>query len=428
MMKNQCIKRNVIGALLLLAITLQACSFLGENTPDMAARATWTPQPQMTDEPYHVEVEKVSYFGDDTVVAIFGSQDPEDTAPLQMFNLTTDDFYDVSALMPGPINTWSRPIMTAEKQLFMQIGNMLYKLSPGGGVASIVVPFNEEDPIFCNWSWQGQLVCVNDLLTEGLLVDQELNVTEMSLPDYTIANDTIEFYAPYRVGENTMRILQTTTNSVGSRFAVHYRDLDLTTLTVSDQQLIMPFDFRRKMHMNEYGAFETPNVYELGDDYLNVLGMTDDGELIFLEYTIVSKDDLGNTVAGKLWGEIATPQVEIPAAVKLPHFVGRSINWFYHDHMISPWQYYEGYRARVWPEVYDLRTGDLLFSSSNAFGSSRIVSEILPYRENWLVLVNYGASFMNEYGFYMTTYYWPDEILEAFTEDGSCTITQPMEP
>ncbi len=155
MMKNQSIKRNVIGALLLLAITLQACSFLWGEHPGYGSQATWTPQPQMTDEPYHVEVENVSYFGDDTVVAIFGSQDLEDTAPIQMFNLTTEDVYDVSALTRGPISTWSRPFMTEDKQLFFQIGDMLYKLSPGGGVSSIEVPFNDEDPIFCNWSWQG---------------------------------------------------------------------------------------------------------------------------------------------------------------------------------------------------------------------------------------------------------------------------------
>ncbi len=252
-------------------------------------------------------------------------------------------------------------------------------------------------------------------------------MTEMTLPAYAIANDTVAFYAPYRAGENTMRILQTTTNSVGSRFAVHYRDLDLTTLTITDQQLVMAYDFRRKIYMNDYGSYSTPNIYELGQEYLDVLGMTDDGEQIFLEYTILSKDDLGNVVAGKLWGEIATTRDEIPVHIDLDSYLPRSGTWIYREHFITLWENLGGYR-RLWPDVYDIRTGELLFESANTLGQERIYSEILPYQENWLVILNYGASFMNEYGFYMMTYYWPDEILEAFTKDGLSTISQPMEP
>lgn len=439
MLKNQSVKRNVLGALLLLAITLQACSFMGESTPDMAARPTWTPQPQMTDEPYHVEVDEVSYFGDDTVVAIFGSQDPEDTTPLQMFSLTTEDvYYDVSALTPGPISTWSRPFMTEDEQLFFQIGDMLYKLSPGGGVASIEVPFNEEDPIFCNWSWQGQLVCVNELMTEGFLVDQDLNVTEMSLPAYAITDDTIAFYAPYRAGENMMRILQTTTTTVGSRFAVHYRDLDLTTLTITDQQLVMAYDFRAKFYMNNVGSYSSQYAYQLGQDTLEVLGMSDDGEQIFLQHYVVSLDNTGNWVDGKLWGRIATPRDEMPIYFELYSSRVRSGSWFYDEHLITKWMHLGGYN-RLWPEVFDIRTGELLFISVNTLGQERVFTVIQPYRENWLAMANYGVSILNEYGYNVKDYYFPDEIIETYLgEDGDSitnglgyvlyTITQPMEP
>ncbi len=66
----------------------------------------------------------------------------------------------------------------------------------------------------------------------------------------------------------------------------------------------MAFDFRVKFYMNDYGSSTTANLYELGQDTLNVLGMTDDGEQIFLEYYIVSKDDLGKWIDGKLWGQL----------------------------------------------------------------------------------------------------------------------------
>lgn len=440
-MKNMSLKRYGIGILLLLTLTLQSCSSLGSlfaNSTEAMAHPTWTPQPQPTDQPYHVDVEEMSYFGEDAVVAIFGSNDPENTSPLLMQNLTTDDIYDISVLTPGPISTWSRPIMSEDKVLFFQIGGMLYKLLPGGGVSSIEIPFDEEDPVFCNWSWQGQLVCLNDLMTQGFLVDQDLNVTEMTLPAYTIANEAVAFYAPYRAGENTMRILQTTTVSVGTRFAVHYRDLDLTTLTITDQQLVMAFDFRAKFYMNDYGSSTTANLYELGQDTLDVLGMTDDGEQIFLEYYIVSKDDLGNWIDGKLWGAIATPRDEMPVHFDLDSYLPRSGTWIYREHFIMLWENLGGYR-RLWPAVYDIRTGELLFESANTLGQERIYSEILPYQENWLVLANYGVSIMNEYGYLIYEYNFPDEIIEASYNETRIlgtselgysvyTITQPMEP
>ena len=381
-----------------------------------------------TDMPYHVDVQAYSFLGDDPVVAIFGSSDPEVATPLHFDNLTTDDTYDVSAITPSPMVTWSRPIMTADKVIFFQVGGMLYKLLPGGGVSSIEIPFDEEDPIFCNWSWQGQVVCVNDLMTQGFLVDQDLNVTEMSLPAYRIANDTVAFYKPYRAGENTMRILQTTTTLVGSRFAVHYRDLDLTTLTISDNQAVMAFDFRRKIDMNEYGSYTTPNIYELYEDKLYVIGMTDDAEQFFLEYYLAAKDDSGNWAAGKVWGEIATRADETPEYIKLDQYLSNPESTFYHEHFITPWRNQPNIYKTWFPEVYDVRTGRMLFTSVDAFEEREYEVKIWPYQDGWLVGTYYGFSYMNEYGYLMENYYFSEDVIELLADDDFYTITKPMEP
>ena len=426
-MKNKCMKRYAIAFLLLLTVTLQACSSLG-GTPPSTARATWTPQAQSTDQPYHVEQSEYSFLGDDAVVSIFGSKNPEKITPLRTDNLTTDDIYDVSAITPDSMDTWSRPIMTEDKVIFFQVAGMVYKLLPGGGVSSIEVPFDEEDPVFCNWSWQGQLVCVNDLMTQGFLVDQDLNVTEMSLPAYTITSDTVVFYKPYRAGDNYLRILQTTTISVGSHFAVHYRDLDLTTLTVTDKQAVMAFNFRRKIYMNEYGSYTAPNIYELYDDQLTVLGMTDDAAQFFLEYNLVSKDDSGNLVSGKPWAEIAVTGDARPEYIKQDRPLYNPQNWFYDGYFITPWRNKASEGRILFPAVYNVRTGRLLLNSVDAFEEREYEVMILPYRDGWLVGTYYGFSFMNEYGYLMESYYFSDEVLALFTEDTFYTITQPMEP
>ena len=426
-MKNKRMKRYAIAFLLLLTVTLQACSSLG-GTPASTARATWTPQAQSTDQPYYVEQSEYSFLGDDAVVAIFGSKNPEKITPLRTDNLTTDDIYDVSAITPDSMDTWSRPIMTEDKVIFFQVGGMLYKLMPGGGMSSIEIPFDEEDPVFCNWSWQGQLVCVNDLMTQGFLVDQDLDVTEMSLPAYTITSDTVAFYKPYRAGDNTMRILQTTTISVGSRFAVHYRDLDLTTLTVTDKQAVMAFNFRRKIDMTEYGSYSMPNIYELYDDQLVVLGMTDDAEQFFLQYYLGAKDDSGNWVGGTSWAEIATTEDVTPEYIKQVRTLNNQKNMFYHEFFITPWRNRLSEGKLLFPEVYNVRTGRMLINSVDAFEEREYEVKIWPYRDGWLVGTYYGFSYMNEYGYLMESYYFSDEVLALFTNDTFYTITQPMEP
>ena len=422
----------VIGILLILAFALQACSSLGGlmgDAPEATPRATWTPEPRSTDMPYHVEVEGFDYFEGMPFLAIFGRENPESTDPLQVLNLSTKDVYDVSTLTPGPISTWSRPIMAEDKNFFFQIGRILYKLSPGGGTASIEIPFSEEDPVLCNWSWQGQLVCLNGLMTQGYLVDQDLNMVEMPLPAYRVADESVAFYAPYRVGESTMRILQTTTNQVGGLFAIHYRDLDLNTLTVSDQQIIMNYEFRRSFYMGNSAAGSEPLYYELSQDYLEVLGMTDDGEKIFLQSSLVGTDQAGNVMDDMLWAEIYDQKGEEPVQVEMAVEISRRGNRIYQDHLITPWLYYEGESPDpILPAVYDLGTGDLVFDSDIVFGSSEYYTEILPYGDNWLVGSLFSVSLINEFGFPMDTYYFTDEIIDAFIDPGSYTVTQPMEP
>ena len=422
----------IIGVLLILAFTLPACSSLGRlmgGAPEATPRATWTPESHPTDMPYHVEAEGYDYFEGMLLLAVFGREDPESTDPLQALNFSTKDVYNVSALTPGPISTWSRPIMAEDKDLFFQIGHILYELSPRGGVSSIEIPFDEEDPVFCNWSWQGQLVCLNGLMTRGYLVDQDLNMVEMTLPAYQVADDSVTFYAPYRVGESTMRILQTTTNPVGGLFAVHYRDLDLNTLTVSDQQITLNYEFRRTFYMSSSAAGSEPLFYELSQDYLDVLGMTDDGEKIFLQSSLVGTDQAGNVIDDMLWVELYDTQDEEPVQVETTSNLANQHNQIYQDYLITQWLYYEGESPDpIWPAVYDLRTGDLMFDSTDFLDLGDHYTEILPFDDNWLVGCYYGVNLVNQDGFHMNTYYFTEDIIDGFIDPGSYTVTQPMEP
>lgn len=421
------------GALLILAFTLQACSSLGGltgNAPEGAARVTWTAEPHSTDVPFHIEGETLSYFGDTPVLAIFGSVDPADDSPLQAFNLSTEDEYAISALTPGPISTWSRPIMAEDNTLFFQIGPKLYKLLPGGAAASVDLPFDEEDPVFCNWSWKGQLACLNDLMTQGYLVDRDLNVVEMPLPAYTVADESVDYYPPYRVGESTMRILQTKASQSEGLWTVRFRDLNLETYNVTSQQIQLNFDFGRTIGIGYGYAVPEFDTYIQSDEALVVLGMTDDGQKILIQSALERWDDLGELISVMDWVEVYDKSVETPTHVEMPFNLNDldNDNHIYQNYLITNWRYNEGQtRFPIWPGVFDLETGEMLFGTFDVYGTADYYTEIQPYGEDWLVKSFYGVGFVNQYGIYLTTYDFPEEFANAF-EDATYKLTQPMEP
>ena len=78
---------------------------------------------------------------------------------------------------------------------------------------------------------EGQLVCLNNAMTTGFLVDQDLNVVEMNLPVDRIFDDE-GYYEPYRIGENGMRTIYAVPEISSVRTTAFYKDLDLETLTV----------------------------------------------------------------------------------------------------------------------------------------------------------------------------------------------------
>ena len=173
---------------------------------------------------------------------IFGSQNTDDETPLKILNISTDDVYDVSTITPAPVSTWSRPIVAENKDVYFQVGGILYVLSPGGQTRSNELPYDVENPAYCNWSWKGQLVCLNDVMTAGFLVDQDLTLVEMDLP--ANSGDVSEvYYEPYRVGENRIRIVQVRTKTVNGRETVFFKELDLETLTIQSQQIRIEADF-----------------------------------------------------------------------------------------------------------------------------------------------------------------------------------------
>jgi hypothetical protein len=417
----------VIGALLGIILLLQACSSLNA-TQDMPARATWTPVAQPTDQPYQVEAKAPPYFGDTPALVIFGSHDPGDNSPLQAINLSTEDDYDVAALTPGPISTWSRPIMAEDNTLFFQIGPELYKLLPGGGVTELDLPFDEADPVFCNWSWKGQIVCLNGLMTEGYLVDQDLNLVEMSLPAYAPADTSVAFYAPYRVGENTMRVVQTKTSKVGKKYAVHYRDLALDTLTISNQQIGLKPNFFRSFVISSSSTISDLNPFIQSDENMDVLGIRDDGQVVLLLSLYERTDDSGNRTSSIFLADFYDVQDESLVRIDTIFNTNNPENEVYQNQLVTTWVEYDDFHFQSWPGVYDLTTGELFFDASEAFDDRDMYTEILPYGENWLVGSYYGIGFINEYGLFMAPYHFPDEIVGAYEEDGSYVVSQPMEP
>ena len=417
----------MVGVLLGMTLILQACSNLDpmEASP---AWPTWTPVAHPTDQPYQAEKVTPPYFGDTPFVAILGSHDPENDTSLQAINLSTDDVYDVSSLTPGPISTWSRPIMSTDKELFFQIGSKLYKLLPGGAMTSVDLLFNEEDPVFCNWSWRGQVVCLNGLMTEGYLVDQDLNVIEMPLPAYRPTDHSIEFYAPYRVGENMMRIIETKTRKVGKKFAIHYRELDLESMTISNDQIGIRPSFYRAIGISSQNSGTGRNIFTQSDENLDVLGLTEDGQKALFMSLMEQTDKLGNRISEIFWVDIYDVQEETLSKIDTEFNKVTSGNQHYRNQLVTALVSNGEILPPSLPGVYDLATGEMLFYSSDAYDTNDMDTAILPYGENWLVECYFGIGFVNENGFFMATYYFPDEIIEAYGDLGLYVVSQPMEP
>ncbi len=164
----------------------------------------------------------MSYFGNTPVLVIFGSQDPEDATPLKLLNISTEDDYDVSSIppllsAPGPDRLWLKIRRSISRWVICST------FSHPMDRPSIELPYDELDPAYCNWSWKGQLICLNNAMTTGFLVDQDLNVVEMHLPaDAGIDGEA--YYEPYRVGENVIRTIYTIPEISNVRATVFYKD------------------------------------------------------------------------------------------------------------------------------------------------------------------------------------------------------------
>jgi hypothetical protein len=260
-------------------------------------------------------------------------------------------------------------------------------------------------------------------MTQGYLVDQSLNVVEIPLPAYSINDDSVEFYPPVRAGENGIRILQTQANPVGGRFVVKYRELDLSTLAISDEQISLNFDFK---HITSLSS-SSSEVFEISQDYIDVLGMTEDGKSIFLQYYVASWDAQGNFVDGFLLAHVYNEDDETPVMFNNRKYLNRGEIWFSGNYLITNWEYFQ-VNSAIWPRVYSLETGEEVFNALDVFDDRVLFTRIMPYGEYWLVGSYYALAFFNEFGIIMDTYYFPDEMIEAYSGDGQYVVSQPMEP
>jgi hypothetical protein len=420
----------LLGVFFLLLMTAWICSNMISETNrglQSSRRATWTPVAHPTDLPYQVEGETLSYFGDMPAVVIFGSQDPDDDSPLQAINISTDDVYDVTDIPPAPGSDWSRPVMAENKDLYFQVGDKLYVLSPGGGMDMVDLPYDARDPAFCNWSWKGHLVCVNQSLTGGFLVDQALNVTEIP-PSVDAGAEAAEYYPPFRVGENTLRVLRANAGREDGDLVVYFRDLDLASLTITEQQARFDFDFNRSMELDLGGRYGSgPQLYTQTNEIPDVLGMTDDEEVVYLQSRLEATSDEGRTF-GYYPVEIYNKQVEEPTVLDVPINFTYLEKHFYQNHLITDWFYFSQERKTLFSGVYDLETGDLIFDSADKIGDSREFAIILPFGENWLVVGDYGLGYVSQEGLLLKTIYFLDISYETMSDGGYYTVSQPMEP
>ena len=430
-------RKALVNILILILLGLPACSPLDGLDQPVEVRATWTQVAHPTDQPYEVNTDDLSYIGRTPALILLGSQDPADESPILVQNISTDDVYDFSSIPPTSADTWSRPIVAENKDVFFQVGGMLYILSPGGQTRSVEIQYDEEDPTYCNWSWKSRLVCLNGTMTKGFFVDLNLIIEDMQLPSEA-GNGAEVYYEPYRVGENKMRIVGTTTKTINGRETVLFKDLDLETMTVQLQQVRIEADFNRVFmgsdwneHTREGGKFfgygSTEYIQEGGN--LGVMGISDDGEKIHLcsavtyEENRISKSGFWMETYNTSTLELSHNEIQVhPEAEKK----------FYRNHMITSSWFDENTTTYDLLVIIDLESGknlkEFLGDRYYYYATYNYSYSIFPYKEGWIFGFSYSLEYHRGNGDLMDTYYFMDYMIEFIGSDSYYTITQPMEP
>ena len=406
----------------LLMLCLQGCSSLGEEQV-IPTGATWTPETYSTDQPFQVSTEAVSYFGNTPVLLFFGSIEPGNASPLRVINISTDDVYDVSAIPPAPVSEWSRPITAENKDVFFQVGDTLYVFSPGGAISSVVLPYDELDPAYCNWSWKGKLVCLNTAMSTGFMVNQDLTVEALHLPANTGVG-TEWFYEPYRVGKNTIRSVQTTTVIEDGKPVVIVKDLNLETQKIETKTIYLELDFE-----TYYGALDKAGKFTILkrlNETIGVLGVSHDLEAIYLYSAFQLISDDGDQVVYQ------TEDYDVANAIT--RMMGWNVdeindkNRFYHNYLITAFDKDENSQTQSWPSIYDLDMGVLYFDTYQLDTLDDGINFILPYGDNWIVGYSSGLQYVWGKGNVIWTYTFPEKVTASMGSDSFYTITQPMEP
>ena len=408
--------------LLILVLCLSACSSMSEADQHFEVRATWTPAAYPTDQPYEANTDDLSYFGGTPFLVILGSEDTSDEFPLQVQNFSTDDIYDFSLVPSTSADTWSRPIVAENKDVYFQVGDSLYVLSPGGQMRSIKMPYDGENPAYCNWSWKGKLVCLNHTMTVGFLVDRDLNVVEMNLP--ANSGEVPEaYYEPYRVGENSIRIVQVRTKTVNGIETAFFKELDLETLTVKTQHIRIEADFNGEIA----GSGSVEFTQEGGN--LDVIGITDDGEKVYL---CLSGIDMSTHLSvAKLLVEtydVTTMTLTHNDLEIKPDADMR----FYQNYLITALWFDENTSAYKPPVIVDLESGEILKEflgyEYEYYARYNPNYSIFPYGKGWIFGFSYRLDYHRRNGDLMDRFYFMDDMIDFIGPDSVYTVSQPMEP
>lgn len=408
--------------LALLMLYLQGCSSLGEEQV-IPVGATWTPEIYSTDQPFQVRTEDVSYFGSTPVLLFFGSIEPGDASPLRVINISTDDTYDASAIPPAPASEWSRPITAENRDVFFQVSDTLYALSPGGSSRSVALPYDQLDPAYCNWSWKGKLVCLNTAMSTGFMVNQDITVEALDLSANTGVG-TEWLYEPYRVGENTIRSVQSATVIEDGKPVVIVKDLNLETQKIETKTISLELDFETYYGvLDEAGKF---TILKRLNETIGVLGVSDDLEAIYLysAFQLISDDGDQVVYQAEDYGVTNAHTRIMDWGVN----DNKGENRFYHGYLITALDKDENGQAQSWSSIYDLDMGVLYFDTYQVDTLEDGINFILPYGEHWIVGYSSGLQYVWGKGNVIWSYIFPEEVAASIGSDSFYTITQPMEP
>lgn len=425
-MKKRCLL--IVSMLLLLSSCVAT-----EEAPVENFFATWTPIPHTTSEPLTIEPQLYQSFGDLPLLAFFFDGGAENSS-VEIANLTTDAVYDDSVLQDLSTKGWNRPLMLEDKTAFLQIQNQLFILKPDEKTEIVEIPYNQENPVFCNWFVDQKLYCLSNDFSEGFTLDSDKEVNQLTLPAQN-SNFKGVFYSPFNLEDGKLRSIQkeiVDSGEKGSKFTydrdvefdvffLSFRDFDFVTGEVEEQRLNMEYYPETIISSGWRDADGTDQIlsYTRAEGIPHIRGINQGLDKLYLDsyWNVEGHDYIEKWVEEYIFEDglfVTTTSPSSSESGEVKQFFGNSV--------ITDRPLDQNGVKFGWPQMINLDTATDQLDISALILPEEPMIEVLPYGENYLICTSNKIYHSQMTTIILQVIDLPEEMSGKFGENTTYTI------